>query len=171
MRDPRTGEFYPPESCQEVLARAPATQIVLHKMDPAAIPDWCRLPGDWNDEPAWATLYHKIPKTHPRLARSHGTCLRIAREKDIPLMQILAASSYNPAKYLGDTGIPYVIVNGTVVVRDSKVLKGVNPGHPIRFPKQEKSRFEPLDVGAWKAQYLVPPVGFNALDDESLHLH
>jgi len=26
-------------------------------------------------------------------------------------------------------------------------------------------------VGAWKAQYLVPPVGFNALDNESLHLH
>ena len=160
----------------------------------------------------WDTPYDKIPNTHPRLAGSHGTCLRIAREKGIPLMQILAASSYNPAKYLGDTGIeamqvrgrlqegmvaditlldpatvrdnatyvagtlpttgiPYVIVNGTVVVRDSKVLKGVNPGQPIRFPKQEESLFEPLDVGAWKAQYLVPPVGFNALDNESLHLH
>lgn len=30
------------------------------------------------------------------------------------------------------TGIPYVIVNGTVVVRDSKVLKEVYPGQPIR---------------------------------------
>ena len=26
------------------------------------------------------------------------------------------------------TGIPYVIVNGTIVVKNSKVLKGVNPG-------------------------------------------
>lgn len=32
------------------------------------------------------------------------------------------------------TGIPYVIVNGTVVVKDSKVLKGVFPGQPIRNP-------------------------------------
>jgi len=32
---------------------------------------------------------------------------------------------------LPSTGIPYVIVNGTVVVKDSKVLK-VFPGQPIR---------------------------------------
>ncbi len=30
------------------------------------------------------------------------------------------------------TGIPYVLVNGTVVVKDSKVLKDVYPGKPIR---------------------------------------
>lgn len=33
---------------------------------------------------------------------------------------------------LPSTGIPYVIVNGTIVVKDSKVLKGVYPGRPIR---------------------------------------
>ncbi|MEV8469035.1 amidohydrolase family protein [Fluviibacterium sp. DFM31] len=33
---------------------------------------------------------------------------------------------------LPTTGIPYVIVNGTVVVRDSEVLKDVYPGQPIR---------------------------------------
>lgn len=33
---------------------------------------------------------------------------------------------------LPSTGIPYVVVNGTVVVRDSKVLKDVFPGRPIR---------------------------------------
>ncbi|WP_165954332.1 amidohydrolase family protein [Seongchinamella unica] len=33
---------------------------------------------------------------------------------------------------LASTGIPFVIVNGTVVVRDSKVLKGVYPGQAIR---------------------------------------
>jgi N-acyl-D-aspartate/D-glutamate deacylase len=32
------------------------------------------------------------------------------------------------------TGIPYVIVNGTIVVEDSKVLKGVYPGQAIRQP-------------------------------------
>ena len=35
---------------------------------------------------------------------------------------------------LPSTGIPYVIVNGTIVVKDSKVLKGVYPGKPIRLP-------------------------------------
>jgi len=33
---------------------------------------------------------------------------------------------------LPSEGIPFVIVNGTVVVKDSKVLKGVYPGQPIR---------------------------------------
>ena len=33
---------------------------------------------------------------------------------------------------LPSTGIPYVVVNGIVVVKDSKVLKGVYPGKAIR---------------------------------------
>jgi N-acyl-D-glutamate deacylase len=37
---------------------------------------------------------------------------------------------------LPSTGIPYVVVNGTTVVKDSKVLKGVFPGQPIRLPVQ-----------------------------------
>ncbi|MEZ5592557.1 MAG: hypothetical protein R3F53_18390 [Gammaproteobacteria bacterium] len=38
---------------------------------------------------------------------------------------------------LPSSGIPYVIVNGTPVVKDSKVLKGVYPGKPIRNPAQD----------------------------------
>jgi N-acyl-D-glutamate deacylase len=34
------------------------------------------------------------------------------------------------AVYTG--GIHYVLVNGTIVVKDSKVLKGAYPGKPIR---------------------------------------
>ena len=37
---------------------------------------------------------------------------------------------------LPSTGIPYVVVMGTVVVKDSKVLKGVYPGKPVRLPVQ-----------------------------------
>jgi N-acyl-D-aspartate/D-glutamate deacylase len=37
---------------------------------------------------------------------------------------------------LPSTGIPYVVVNGTIVVKDSKVLKGVFPGKPVRLPVQ-----------------------------------
>jgi N-acyl-D-glutamate deacylase len=35
---------------------------------------------------------------------------------------------------LPSTGIPYVVVNGTIVVKDSKVLKGVYAGKAIRLP-------------------------------------
>jgi N-acyl-D-aspartate/D-glutamate deacylase len=42
-------------------------------------------------------------------------------------------AEFNAGKQsLPSTGIPYVIVNGTVVVKDSKVLKDVYPGQPIR---------------------------------------
>jgi len=37
---------------------------------------------------------------------------------------------------LPTTGIPHVMVNGTIVVKDSKVLKGVYPGQAIRLPVQ-----------------------------------
>jgi N-acyl-D-glutamate deacylase len=38
---------------------------------------------------------------------------------------------------LPSTGIPYVVVSGTVVVKDSKVLKDVFPGKPVRRPVQQ----------------------------------
>ena len=38
---------------------------------------------------------------------------------------------------LPSTGILCVIVNGTVVVKDSKVLKNVFPGEAIRLPVQD----------------------------------
>jgi formylmethanofuran dehydrogenase subunit A len=124
-------------------------------------------------------------------------------------MQILAASSYNPAKYLGNTGleamqergrlqegmvadivvldpltvtdnstyaqgtlpttgIPYVLVNGTIVVKDSDVLKDVYPGQPIRFPVETEPKFQPLTLEDWKTEFLVAPTGFGALDEEAL---
>lgn len=217
MQDPLTGEFYTLQKYEEVLKKAPATQIVLYKMSPDAITDWCRLPGivlasdgmmlpgDWDDEPKWETPYEDIPNTHPRIAGTRGTCLRLARENNIPLMKIIEAASYNPAKYLGDaglvamqergrlqvgkiaditlidpanvrdnatysngtaptTGIPYVIVNGEVVVENSKVLRDVTPGLPIRYPVEDKGRFKPLNEKDWHNEYLVAPTGFNGLD-------
>jgi hypothetical protein len=219
MQDPLTGEFYTMEKYQEVLAEAPATQIVLYKMPPDAIPDWCRLEGvtyasdammmegGWDDPPGWDTAYEDIPNTHPRLSGTRGTCLRLAREHDIPLIKILAAASYNAAKHLGDTGleamkkrgrlqegmiaditildpatvtdnstyakgtspttgIPFVIVNGTIVVKDSVVLKDVYPGQPIRFPVEGTPRFQPLSVEEWKNEFLVAPTGFGGLDTD-----
>jgi N-acyl-D-glutamate deacylase len=37
---------------------------------------------------------------------------------------------------LPSTGIPHVVVNGTIVVKDSEVLQGVYPGKPIRVARK-----------------------------------
>jgi N-acyl-D-glutamate deacylase len=57
------------------------------------------------------------------------------------------------------SGIPYVIVNGTVVVDDSKALADTFPGQPIRFEPVE-SRFEPLNEEAWKQTFYGVPQDF-----------
>ncbi len=191
-------------------------------MPPDDIPDWCALPGviyasdammmpmDWDDEPNWDTPYEKIPNTHPRTSGTRGTCLRIAREKNIPLMRVVANASYNAAKHLGDmgleamqvrgrlqegmvaditifdpqtvkenstyaqgtlptTGIPYVIVNGKIVVKDSKVQEGVFAGQPIRFPVENKQRFQPLSVENWRNEFLDSDIDFGGLEREHFH--
>jgi len=57
------------------------------------------------------------------------------------------------------TGIPFVVVNGMVVVRDSKVQKGVNPGQPIRY-SPVKSRFEPISIEKWTQKFYASPIDF-----------
>lgn len=55
-------------------------------------------------------------------------------------------STYEPGKgALPSTGIPYVLVNGVVVVKDSEVLE-VFPGKPIRFPVLPKGQLDQLAI-------------------------
>lgn len=69
---------------------------------------------------------------------------------------------------LPSQGIPYVLVNGTLVVNESKVLKGVNAGQAIRFPVEEKGRFVPVSAEAWKKDNLID-VKLDKLDiDDSI---
>jgi len=65
---------------------------------------------------------------------------------------------------LPSTGMPYVIVSGTVVVRDSRVLP-VKPGQPIRFPVEAKGRFEPVEVNKWLGEYTIGMPKAPELDD------
>jgi len=60
---------------------------------------------------------------------------------------------------LSPVGIPYVIVNGTLVVENSKPLP-VRPGQPIRFPVMEKGRFIALEANKWLGEHTinVPPM-------------
>ena len=53
--------------------------------------------------------------------------------------------------------MPYVIVRGTVVVKDPRVLP-VKAGQPIRYPVESKGRFQPLDVKGWVDIHAVPLV-------------
>jgi N-acyl-D-glutamate deacylase len=52
------------------------------------------------------------------------------------------------------TGIPYVVINGTIVVKDSKVLP-VKPGQEIRYPVEDKSRFKPVNVEGWLNEHTI----------------
>jgi N-acyl-D-glutamate deacylase len=55
-------------------------------------------------------------------------------------------STYEPGKgALPSTGIPYVLVNGVVVVKDSVVQK-VFPGKPIRFPILASGRLDQVSI-------------------------
>ena len=54
------------------------------------------------------------------------------------------------------TGIPYVLVNGTIMVRDSKVVDGVFPGQSIRFEPEATGRFEPLAKESYLENLLAP---------------
>lgn len=115
--DPTTDRFLTQDEYQKILATDPTRLIILYKMPPEEIVKWIALPGivmasDAMPVPqvefnglSWDTPYEDLPNLHPRTAGSHGRSLRLAREAGIPLMQVLASFSYNPARYLGDTGL------------------------------------------------------------------
>jgi N-acyl-D-aspartate/D-glutamate deacylase len=54
------------------------------------------------------------------------------------------------------SGIPYVLVSGTTMVRDSKVVDGVFPGQAIRFEPEAAGRFEPLEKKGYLEDLLAP---------------
>jgi len=61
---------------------------------------------------------------------------------------------------LPSTGIPHVIVNGIVVMRDSEPFKRFDAGQPIRFEPQKEGRFKPLSIENWTKEFYVAPIDF-----------
>jgi len=55
---------------------------------------------------------------------------------------------------LTSAGIPWVIVNGEIVVRDS-VIQDVRPGQPIRFPAEQQSRLVPIQWNSWLDEHTI----------------
>jgi cytosine/adenosine deaminase-related metal-dependent hydrolase len=70
-----------------------------------------------------------------RLGLRNKGCIRIGADADLtifdPARVIDRATFENPAQY--SEGIPYVFVNGVLVVKDSKIQENVMPGHGIRY--------------------------------------
>ena len=203
IADPVTGKFYSKEEFLEVAKSDPGKEILFYKQPEENVEKWLRLQGVSlaNDammaidhDAPWDTPYEKLEGLHPRTGGARGLALRYAREKDIPLMAVLAQLSYVSAKHLGDmglesmqergrmqegmaadivvfdpqtvtdnstygeawkptTGMQAVIVNGTVVVRDDRVLP-VYPGQPIRFETSEP-KFEPVGSEQWVERFMV----------------
>ena len=221
LLDVQTNTYYTQESREEMLKTEPTRPVVVFKMPESAIVEWLKLPGVAigsdgmpmfpNDDLKWDTPYDKLPNAHPRVSGAYAKAFRLGRENNIPLMQIVAMSSYNTANPLGkmglkamqvrgrmqegmvaditifdpktitdnstyakgtipSSGIPYVIVNGVIVMKDSEPLKGVNPGQPIRFPVEKAGRFKGLSADKWKEKYTVTPIDFGGgLPD--IHMH
>ncbi|WP_287249167.1 hypothetical protein [Moorena sp. SIO4E2] len=69
---------------------------------------------------------------------------------------------------LPSTGIPYVIVNGTVVVKDSVVLP-VKPGQSIRYPVENQGRWEELDKEKWLKEFTIIAPNIPDLDYTGAH--
>ncbi len=63
--------------------------------------------------------------------------MRLARENDIPLMQIMAILSYNAAKYLGDTGLEAMQQRGRI---QEGMIADVVVFHPEEF--KDNSTYE-----------------------------
>jgi len=59
---------------------------------------------------------------------------------------------------LPSTGIPYVIVNGHIVVRDSKAQK-LNVGQPIRYTPESKGRHVPATTKQWLKNFSIDDGG------------
>jgi dihydroorotase len=74
----------------------------------------------------------RLERTAPVMKRKGR--VQVGADADLTLFDpetIIDQATYeNPAQY--SVGIHYVLVNGTVVVEEGKLLEGVNPGQPIK---------------------------------------
>jgi N-acyl-D-glutamate deacylase len=114
LQDPITGDFYTQATYEEGITDDPTREILLWKMPEEDTAKWLTLNGVLMASDAmaatplfgqWNTPFDQLGNTHPRVAGARGKSLRMARENDIPLMQILSLLSYNAARHLGDAGL------------------------------------------------------------------
>jgi len=90
--------------------------------------------------------------------------LQVGKVADITIFDPLKAKAESTFKQ-GEqgrptSGIPYVIVNGQMVVKDSSFQK-VWAGQPIRFPVEAKGRYEPPSADTAAFETFVRAVGID----------
>jgi hypothetical protein len=114
LQDPITGDYFTQTSYETTLESDPTKEILLWKMPAEDSVKWLTLKGTTMASDAmfaepvfgpWNTPFESLTNSHPRLAGARGISLRLGRENDIPLMQLLSILSYNAAKHLGRTGL------------------------------------------------------------------
>jgi N-acyl-D-glutamate deacylase len=114
LQDPVTGDFYTLESYNKGVEETPTKEIVLFKMPPEDSVKWLTLKGTTMASDAmfaeplmapWNTPFEQLGNMHPRGAGARAATLRLGRENDIPMMQLLSILSYNAAHHLGRTGL------------------------------------------------------------------
>ncbi|MFC1605904.1 hydrolase [Pseudomonadota bacterium] len=139
MQDPLTNEFYTLETYKAGLESDPTKEIILYKMPVEDTVSWLRLKGTTMASDAmaaepvmgsWETPLEELGNMHPRGAGARAISVRLARENDIPLMQIMSILSYNAARHLGDMGLKAMQERGRIqegMVADIVVF------HPEQF--------------------------------------
>jgi len=80
-------------------------------------------------------------------------------------VKVASRSTYKAGEQgLPPVGIPYVIVNGALALKDGKVLD-VNAGQPIRYPVESKGRFVPVDANKWLDDHAIKTPEVQGIDD------
>jgi hypothetical protein len=139
MADAETGQFYTRETYEAGLKENPTKEIILYKMPPEDSISWLKLKGTTMASDAmaaepvfgsWDTPFDQIGNMHPRGAGARAISVRLARENDIPLMQIMAILSYNAAKHLGDTGLKAMQERGRL---QKGMIADIVVFHPEKF--------------------------------------
>ena len=123
MLDPVTGEYYTLETYKETVASEPSRLIVIFKQPEENEAKWLTLKGVTMASDAtagtpydapWDYPLEELGGTHPRTAGARGASIRLGRENDIPMMQLMSILSYNAAKHLGDTGLKFMQERGRI---------------------------------------------------------
>ena len=123
MLDPVTNEYYTLETYKSTVASEPTRPIVIFKMPAEDQAKWLTLKGVTMASDAvgatpydapWDYPFEKLGGTHPRTAGARGATIRLGRENNIPMMQLMSILSYTAARHLGDIGLKMMQERGRI---------------------------------------------------------
>jgi len=123
MLDPVTGKYYTLDTYKATVASEPARPIVIFKMPAEDQAKWLTLKGVTMASDAvgakpydapWDYPFDQLGGTHPRTGGARGATIRLGRENNIPMMQLMSILSYNAAKHMGDTGLKAMQERGRI---------------------------------------------------------